>query len=587
MNKFFITFKIPHKSYYYKVALAGTFNNWNQNVHYLKKINSDWIITIELEPGYYEYKFVINDNIWINDAQNIRTNVLDQNNSIILIDENGLSIFNKEFNENYFPQIIYPDEKYKKLYNELYHQLFSKISYGNTKNNFSKIYFNEGKDDCIYQWDCCFSELFLMFGNNVFPLMANIDNFYRVQSADGYIPRLLRVIDGLPTAEYKKSAPLINPPIFSYIEWKYLYFTGNIERIKNIFEKIEKYYFWIEENLSIEYNNRLFYNTLLGSGMDNLQREHLNKKSVWIDMSSQQALSSLILYKLCKLLNYYEKEKLFLQRYNEIKNEINKYCWDNETNYYYDVKEDGSKLKLKTAAGFWPYLASLATPEQIDLFILHLLDPTKFYRKNVVPALSADEEGYSSMGWQWRGGVWSQINYILFEGLKNYNYFYIPYILTKRNLSNIQKVFYEFEPEQDKISPLEKNVYTNTFWEFYAPDFEKPAYRWDNNYYCKANYLNWTALSVINMFIENILGFDFNGLNNLINLRIFEIDENYRGIDRFYFRGKPLKIIYKLDKDKIILEYSCEEEINLCVNYKGKVFNQFICGNNKVIELKI
>ena len=49
------------------VQLAGDFNSWNPNVHPLKKSsNGLWKINLNLSPGRYEYRFLV-DGQWINE----------------------------------------------------------------------------------------------------------------------------------------------------------------------------------------------------------------------------------------------------------------------------------------------------------------------------------------------------------------------------------------------------------------------------------------------------------------------------------------------------------------------------------------
>ncbi len=52
-----------------QVAVAGTFNSWNSTTHLLKK-NSEgsWRLTIELKPGRYEYRYLVDGN-WQNDQR--------------------------------------------------------------------------------------------------------------------------------------------------------------------------------------------------------------------------------------------------------------------------------------------------------------------------------------------------------------------------------------------------------------------------------------------------------------------------------------------------------------------------------------
>lgn len=48
-----------------QVFVAGSFNGWNATSHPLKRIpDGDWVLTLDLPPGEYEYKFVI-DGRWI------------------------------------------------------------------------------------------------------------------------------------------------------------------------------------------------------------------------------------------------------------------------------------------------------------------------------------------------------------------------------------------------------------------------------------------------------------------------------------------------------------------------------------------
>jgi len=46
-----------------EVYLAGTFNSWNPRKNKMKYANGMYTTTLTLEPGRYEYKFVI-DGVW-------------------------------------------------------------------------------------------------------------------------------------------------------------------------------------------------------------------------------------------------------------------------------------------------------------------------------------------------------------------------------------------------------------------------------------------------------------------------------------------------------------------------------------------
>ncbi len=68
-----------------QVFLAGNFNNWREAANAMQKTDSGWIATINLEPGKYYYKFIV-DGIWS----------FDQNNNLKDLDGYG------SFNSTYF-----------------------------------------------------------------------------------------------------------------------------------------------------------------------------------------------------------------------------------------------------------------------------------------------------------------------------------------------------------------------------------------------------------------------------------------------------------------------------------------------------
>jgi hypothetical protein len=53
------------------VTVAGTFNGWNSFHTLMRPTDSGWVVSMDLPPGEYEYKFVVNGN-WILDPDNSR-----------------------------------------------------------------------------------------------------------------------------------------------------------------------------------------------------------------------------------------------------------------------------------------------------------------------------------------------------------------------------------------------------------------------------------------------------------------------------------------------------------------------------------
>jgi 1,4-alpha-glucan branching enzyme len=74
-----------------KVAVAGSFNNWDRNELPMTKASDGWILPLYLNQGTYTYKFIV-DNEWITDPENkvTRNDGSGNNNSVIGIGDTYL-----------------------------------------------------------------------------------------------------------------------------------------------------------------------------------------------------------------------------------------------------------------------------------------------------------------------------------------------------------------------------------------------------------------------------------------------------------------------------------------------------------------
>lgn len=52
-----------------KVAIVGSFNDWNKDKNPMHKENGIWKCTLNLKPGKHEYQFVVNDTDWVVDPK--------------------------------------------------------------------------------------------------------------------------------------------------------------------------------------------------------------------------------------------------------------------------------------------------------------------------------------------------------------------------------------------------------------------------------------------------------------------------------------------------------------------------------------
>ena len=127
---------------------------------------------------------------------------------------------------------------------------------------------------------------------------------------------------------------------------------------------------------------------------------------------------------------------------------IRRYCWDERDRFYYtvdvqcvdrraelipDVKRGMAMswsclpLRMQVFTGFLPMWCGIATQEQAkDLVRLHYLNARSFHAEAGVRSLSREESMYSlefsSNPSNWLGPVWIIVNYLVWRGLKAYQF---------------------------------------------------------------------------------------------------------------------------------------------------------------------
>lgn len=82
------TFVLKQYPNAYMVAVAGSFNNWNENEYFMSKKDGKWFFPIYLPPGKHTYKFIV-DRKWIIDPNNklFESNDVGSFNSILWMEQ--------------------------------------------------------------------------------------------------------------------------------------------------------------------------------------------------------------------------------------------------------------------------------------------------------------------------------------------------------------------------------------------------------------------------------------------------------------------------------------------------------------------
>lgn len=427
--------------------------------------------------------------------------------------------------------------------------------------NFVDAAFN--KD--IFLWDTCFMTMFCNLFHPYIPGICSLDNFYCKQFDDGEIPREmvrdtgkdflpwvnayhaplysffhnhygfrgLASVGDLPyEALYKPNLGRtvepppyltldnLNHPILGMAEWESYLQTGDVDRLALVFEPLWHYYqafrkhlrhasgLYVTDWASMDNSTR---NQYLGMGVD------ISCEMVMLAHNLQDIMAEL--EKAGRPVADAETRRAALEREAaETTEAIQRWMWDEETGFFYDVRDDMTRAPVKTAAAFWALISGVATPAQQQRLYGWLNDPATFCRVHRVPVLAADEPGYDPRGGYWRGSVWAPINTMVVLGLERCGNHALAREIARNDLSVLAQVF-----EQ-----------TGTIWENYPPDLISSA---DSDH---PDMVGWSGIAPILFLMEYAVGLRVEGPDHRL---CWELEPEYLaagpvGCDRYWFCGQ-------------------------------------------------
>ena len=195
----------------------------------------------------------------------------------------------------------------------------------------------------------------------------------------------------------------------------------------------------------------------------------------------------------------------YLKRY------VNEHLWDDAQGFLFDRYGDGTLCTTKGIGAYWALQTDALDVGRLDRLVAHLSDTTEFARPHRTPSLSADHPKYNPGGRYWQGGVWPGTNYMLIDGLWRKGYRDEARRIAENHYAAVFEVW--------------KN--TGTFWEYYAPERIEPGFM------ARKDFVGWTGLPPIAVFIEYVLGIKSDYSEGSIEWDVTKTEAH--GIDRYPF----------------------------------------------------
>ncbi len=367
-------------------------------------------------------------------------------------------------------------------------------------------YMDEGfARNTLWIWDTCFMALFCKYAPDVFPGVESFENFYQP------------IHDGRPSP-FKIQHP-DNPPLFAWIELEHARFTGDLTRLRRVWEQkyLQKHYAFFDAQPTprtvtapfARYHNDLhrtadgYLWSGVASGMDNTPRGRGvlpegydgHERILWLDALAQQGLAARCMAEIAELLGDDAEATLHRAEHARLRALADRLYWDSQDGIYYDVlaADPRTPVKVKTPAAYWPLLAGFCNDTQTARLAAHAADPQGFGGPAPWPSVSRDDPDYRATGHYWRGGIWLPTAYMATKALDSHGHAPLADELALRLVRHQAATFEHHSP--------------HTIWECYAPEAPRPATEKDDAHFSRPDFCGWSALGPISLFIENVLGF--------------------------------------------------------------------------------
>ena len=170
------------------------------------------------------------------------------------------------------------------LYWKAWALAFSNLKQPEPKSGFISNFIDPAFNGNTFQWDTLFMLQFAHYAEPTFHAIGSLDNFYKKAHADGSICREISRSSGEDFV-FGSLADTVNPPLFSWVEWRNYLLSGDESRFRDILPPLVKHYLWLQANRRRE--DGLYWNTGLGAGEDDPARN--GSAYSWVDMTAQQA----------------------------------------------------------------------------------------------------------------------------------------------------------------------------------------------------------------------------------------------------------------------------------------------------------
>lgn len=430
-------------------------------------------------------------------------------------------------------------------------------------------YMSEGfavRHDTIWIWDTCFMVLFCHYAPDMLSGVESLDNFYGPMYRNLSSPLKIQHPD--------------NPPLFAWVEREHFRLTGDIRRVRWLLQEakvLQKHFHWFERvtrgemlpwariHTGLRRGHVGFQWSGIASGMDNSPRfdgpngevdgargfngaKGFEGDPFVVDALAQQGLAARCIAELAREVGELAVVDEYERHFVRIRDEVNSRHWDERDGFYYDLKEDGKTFsRVRTPASFWPVLAGMASPAQVERMAAYVRNTNEFGGEIPWCSVARSHPGFDmATGEYWRGAVWLPTAYAGIKALSENGYGALADETAERVLAHMYRTWIEYDPP--------------SIWECYDPNLPRPSMH--RGARVRPDFCGWSALGPISLLIEHVLGFHtISATKREIHWRLHQ--QGRHGIRRLKFGDAVADIVYEEDG---LVSSSSTHDYTLIVN---------------------
>lgn len=299
-----------------------------------------------------------------------------------------------------------------------------------------------------------------------------------------------------------RSGDRSQPPIGSLICWKIYRRFKNKDFLKWVYPRLKKWHSWWKVKRDGNKDGLLEWGSNYGlkeegndagtlfaakceSGMDNSPlyddaeyvRETMTMNLTDIGLNSMFCADAFYLSKIAAELEIENDVEFFRKEYEFLKNKINEELWDTQEKTYRDRFWDKRFSEHLSPTSFYPLFAKIPDKERAEEIIkIHLLNPEEFWGEYVIPSISKKEKSYNDQIY-WRGRIWPSMNYLVYLGLKEYEFEEVAFEFAKKS-------YLLFMKEWEERGHCHENYNAITGYGCDVPVKEKPFSEGSDRFYC-------------------------------------------------------------------------------------------------------